>query len=1252
MSTEPPIQLPFSTSHAFIVGINDYQHLSPLSTAVNDARVLAERLADQHNFTVHTPLLNATHQSLRKLLTEDIPKLVGPDDRVLFYFAGHGIALDGEEGPNGYLVAADTRPGQENTLIPMQVLHDALTGLPCRHGLLILDCCFSGAFKWSSGFRDVIFDLPKVIYEERFWRYCKDPAWQVITSSAHDQKAVDILTNQSLGLREEGKSKHSPFAASLLKALAGDADIIPAGTGDGIITATELYAYLRNTVENATTENAKRQSPAIFNLKRHDKGEFIFLHPNHRFNLPPTPDRNPFMGLASYNEEDANLFYGRDRVVAALLEKVKANSFTVVSGASGTGKSSVIKAGVLPQLRKAGRTILPIIRPGKEPMQTIATELPDMEQQLKNGAPVLVIDQYEELITQCLNKEERVAFEKQIAQWLQQYPALDIILSVRSDFEPQFESEVLAPWWAKGRYVVPVFSLEEIREVITRPAAQAVLFYEPEDLVEQLSEEVSQAPGALPLLSFTLSELYHAYLKSGRVDRALAQEDYLKLGGVIGALRTRADAEYESLNPDEQSSMRKLMLRMVSLEGGELAGKRVYSEELQFNDTNETARLQTIARRLVDARLLLQGTDGQGRAYIEPAHDALVRAWGRLWEWVKTTGEENITLQYKLSQAVNDYKELAAKEPKKARNLLWTNNPRLDLLKAALSTKNHNLNAQEEIFVRDSIKRRTARQRTSWGIAIGVMAGLLILFLFANNQRQEAIRNEGIAKDQTKLAEAKTKEVQDSAKVAARQRLRANEEAAKAISNSLASRSILAEQTDPTAALRIAELALKYDSTNTNALGALLTAYYREDFPSTEYFYTMNTPLTPDNSSVENNREILATNAGELANLIRGFSKIPQEQNPSTISPDAKYLLMGMPPNIEGYNEYTISILGQGCPIDNIENHLYFNSYVLDHRGDRNKGMRFYPRAFSHNSRQVLVPNDNRVELLNVLKDCKLKFARALSGPASIRWAVFQGNDNRIIGQSLSGEYYSWNLDNKITTIADDSGNIFDKIIHRIYANPQGSEFIFIWAEYGASLDDTRIDITAERRDNKGNPIDPEGNRSWVFSQKDHIIKSNQGTIIDLNNYLEFFKTDEYTFPTESGEEKYKVTFEKSNNDIHVISLVSGKKLVLKGHLEKPYSVSFDPNRRFIVSSSLGEIKFWDWRGYNFYSTNFGGKTQILADGKTLCLWEEDREKEQTFPFHAVRLLDIDPVSILNKVNAEGIHQLNGMDRLKYGVGY
>ena len=202
MDSSLPLSLPFGQSHAFVIGINDYQYLTPLSTAINDAKGIAQRLQAQHGYAVHPPLLNPTKVALEDLLNQVIPSLVGKEDRIFFYFAGHGIALDGEDGPNGYLVPVDARQGDRDSLVPMHLLHDTFQQLPCRHGMLVLDCCFSGAFKWSTGYRDVVFDLPKVIYEERFWRYTKDPAWQVITSSAYDQKAVDVISHQSLGMRE------------------------------------------------------------------------------------------------------------------------------------------------------------------------------------------------------------------------------------------------------------------------------------------------------------------------------------------------------------------------------------------------------------------------------------------------------------------------------------------------------------------------------------------------------------------------------------------------------------------------------------------------------------------------------------------------------------------------------------------------------------------------------------------------------------------------------------------------------------------------------------------------------------------------------------------------------------------------------------------------------------------------------------------------------------------------------------------
>ncbi|MGH7601141.1 MAG: caspase family protein, partial [bacterium] len=295
--SENRYQLPFGQHHAFIIGIDKYEQVSPLQTAVNDARKLAEVLKEQQHFREPEPtlLLNAKGEEIRHLL-KILPEKVGEKDRVLFYFAGHGIAADGEDGPAGYLVPADADPTDVKTFIPMEDLHQQLDALPCRHLLLILDCCFSGAFKWSSQHRAIGTLMPKKIFKERFDRFIRDLAWQVITSAASDQKALDVLRGEGLrgkvtgdrGVKKSPEGAHSPFALALFEGLKGEADIKVGQEGDGVITATELYAYIRDQIEPATIKESQklRQTPGFFPLRKHDKGEFIFLHPRHRLNLP------------------------------------------------------------------------------------------------------------------------------------------------------------------------------------------------------------------------------------------------------------------------------------------------------------------------------------------------------------------------------------------------------------------------------------------------------------------------------------------------------------------------------------------------------------------------------------------------------------------------------------------------------------------------------------------------------------------------------------------------------------------------------------------------------------------------------------------------------------------------------------------------------------------------------------------------------------------------------------------------------
>ena len=357
----------------------------------------------------------------------------------------------------------------------------------------------------------------------------------------------------------------------------------------------------------------------------------------------PLPAVCPFLGLATFDAAHAEYFFGRERLVAELVARLVGSPLLAVVGPSGSGKSSAVRAGLLPALA-AG--VIPgsehwtqaVMRPGARPL----TEL-DRTRRQDAGEAVLVVDQFEETFTVCRDEHERTGFLDALVELAE--GRVQVVLAMRADFYGRCaDHDRLARLVGANQVLVGPMRRDELRRAIVEPARRVGLRVEP-SLTDALITDVLDEPGGLPLLSAALLEQWRE--RDGHVMRRAAYE---RTGGVRGAVGRLAEATYARLSEPERVAAKRILLRLADAgdEGTTFVRRRVPLGELDAErDASSAAALAV----LVDSRLVTADEDT-----VEVAHEALLREWPRLRAWLEEDAEGRRIHQH-LIHAARDWDE-------------------------------------------------------------------------------------------------------------------------------------------------------------------------------------------------------------------------------------------------------------------------------------------------------------------------------------------------------------------------------------------------------------------------------------------------------------------------------------------------------------------------------------------------------------------------------------------------------------------
>ncbi len=803
---------------ALVVGINtyDYEGLRNLTAPAEDAEAIAQLLTEYGNFQVERlPSITTEYNTIRTLptsntrvtlaqLEEALVQLFQPEgndipDTALLYFSGYGLHKD-RGIQTDFLATSDINPNRGNWGLSVPWLRRLLQNSPVRQQIIWLDCCCS----------DEEFNLAQA-----------DPGYR-------------------------GKGKDRCFIATSYAEFSSDRltkillpGLNPTQHPNRWITNYSLVNFINQESILQPLIFANSGNPILLTATSPEKAQFTHS------TISIVEDVCPYKGLAYFdcNDTDPNYFYGRTTLTDQLIEQVRQGNFLAVLGASGTGKSSLLRAGLIHQLKLGQRLSgshqwpIYIFRPGEDPRRNLALafinpELSDADRSYQlaktteliqmgavgltvmvrtiagEGRVVLVIDQFEDVFTVCQDETERQQFFTCLLEALERTDnKLCVVIGMRTDVLDKCAERDYAGLAHKiqaNLVTMTPMNREELRQAIIEPAKQVGLEVE-SGLVTQILTDL-QGSANLPLLQYTLTELWQR-----RPVNKLMLAEYARLGGIQGAIQKRANLIYQSLSVEEREVAKQIFLELTQLnqeihstgrpvlkdnlvkkgrsplsqvEKESSAHLSLIISRLSFIKTNKqpttnnqqsitnnkqqttnnkqqttnnpsTELIEQVLQKLVNSRLLVTGErhlNGNGNrnkteTVVDIVHEALIRDWSRLHQWLDEKREAT-RIQEQIEDAAEEWHNQGILN--KTAFLLQG----LTLAEAQNYLQNHsiqNLSSLAQEFLSKSIQHhRNQRWFQIGGLAI-LIGVLSIVSVVASTQWQ---RTQRVAEMETLRADA------------------------------------------------------------------------------------------------------------------------------------------------------------------------------------------------------------------------------------------------------------------------------------------------------------------------------------------------------------------------------------------------------------------------------------------------------------------------------------------------------------------